>query len=263
MTQQMDRGTTRTPGSPERGWQVAVPPFRSRTLLSRALSVPLVLGFAVFLPLFVLVQPGSGLHDSALWLQLALTMYAGIRLSAMTLSNRRKLLAGSFWLFVYMAMGVAPLAQAVLGRTPTPVVGARSDLTEAVALVLIGCVAFDIGTLLARQRPERKREDRLRPALVHRRRLYLLTLLAFLGSALLVVKLGGPAVFFTSRQEIISSVQEVGLSQADSQAGQAIVRGFGTVPALIAWLAYTRWLVTSRRARRSVVIIAVWGRWPP
>ena len=58
-----------------------------------------------------------------------------------------------------MAMGVAPLAQAVLGRTPTPVVGARSDLTEAIALVLIGCVAFDIGTLLARQRPERKRED--------------------------------------------------------------------------------------------------------
>lgn len=94
---------------------------------------------------------------------------------------------------------------------------------------------------------------------MHRRRLYLLTLLAFLGSALLVVKLGGPAVFFTSRQEIISSVQEVGLSQADSQAGQAIVRGFGTVPALIAWLAYTRWLVTSRRARRSVLIIAVWG----
>ncbi|MET4645405.1 hypothetical protein OG894_34920 [Streptomyces sp. NBC_01724] len=259
MTQQMDRGTTSTPGPPERGWQAAVPPFRPRTLLSRALSVPLVLGFAVFLPLFVLVQPGTGLHDSALWLQLALTMYAGIRLSAMTLSSRRKLLAGSFWLFVYMAMGVAPLAQAVLGRTPTPVVGARSDLTEAVALVLIGCVAFDIGTLLARQRPERKREDRLRPALVHRRRLYLLTLLAFLGSALLVVKLGGPAVFFTSRQEIISSVQEVGLSQADSQAGQAIVRGFGTVPALIAWLAYTRWLVTSRRARRSVLIIAVWG----
>ncbi|MET7497288.1 O-antigen polymerase [Streptomyces sp900116325] len=259
MTQQIDRGTSSTPGSSEPGRHVAVPPFRPRTLLSRALSVPLVLGFAVFLPLLVLVQPGTGLHDSALWLQLALTMYAGIRLSAMILSSRRKLLSGSFWLFVYMAMGVAPLAQAVLGRTPTPVVGARTDLTEAVALVLIGCVAFDIGTLLARQRPERKREDKLRPALVHRRRLYLLTLIAFLGSALLVVKLGGPAVFFTSRQEIISSVQEAGLSQADSQAGQAIVRGFGTVPALIAWLAYTRWLVTSRRARRSVVIIAVWG----
>ncbi|OIJ66056.1 hypothetical protein [Streptomyces mangrovisoli] len=229
-----------------------------RALLSRALSVPLVLGFAVFLPLLVLVQQGTGPHDSALWLQLALTIYAGVRMSAMILTSRRKLLAGSFWLFVYMAMGVAPLVQDVLGRTPTPVVGTRSDLTEAVALVLIGCVAFDVGALLARHRPERRREAATRPALVHRRRLYLLTVLAFAGSALLVVKLGGPAVFFTSRQEIISSVEEAGLSQADSQAGQAMVRGFGTVPALIAWLAYTRWLVTSRRARRSVVVIAVW-----
>ncbi|WP_406417193.1 hypothetical protein [Streptomyces sp. NBC_00842] len=259
MTQQTDRSTTAIgspePSSPER---TAVPLFSPRTLLSRALSVPLVLGFSAFLPLLVLVQPGTGLRDSALWMQLVLTMYAGTRLSAMILTSRRKLLAGSFWLFVYMAMGVAPLAQAVLGRTPTPVVGARTDLTEAVSLVLIGCVAFDIGSLLARQRPGRERDDRLRPALVHRRRLYLLALVAFAGSALLVVKLGGPAVFFTSRQEITSSVEEAGLSQADSQAGQAIVRGFGTVPALIAWLVYTRWLVTSRRARRSMVIITVW-----
>ncbi|MFG2634769.1 hypothetical protein ACGFX8_12735 [Streptomyces sp. NPDC048362] len=260
MTQATDRSAAARPGAPERGLheRAALPSFSPRTLLSRALSVPLVLGFSVFLPLLVLVQPGTGLRDSALWMQLALTMYAGVRLSAMILTSRRKLLAGSFWLFVYMAMGVAPLAQAVLGRTPTPVVGARTDLTEAVSLVLIGCVAFDVGSLLARQRPGRERDDRLRPALVHRRRLYLLTVAAFVGSALLVVKLGGPAVFFTSRQEIISSVEEAGLSQSDSQAGQAIVRGLGTVPALIAWLAYTRWLVTSRRARRSAVIIAVW-----
>lgn len=257
MTQQtkLDAATAPEPRSQD---LAAPPPFSPRTLLSRALSVPLVLGFSVFLPLLVSVQRGTGLRDSALWMQLALTMYAGVRLSAMILTSRRKLLTGSFWLFVYMAMGVAPLAQTVLGRTPTPVVGARSDLTEAISLVLIGCVAFDIGCLLARQRPGRERDDELRPALVHRRRLYLLTVVAFVGSALLVVKLGGPAVFFTSRQEIISSVEEAGLSQADSQAGQAIVRGFGTVPALIAWLVYTRWLVTSRRARRSLVIIAVW-----
>ncbi|MFD7990288.1 hypothetical protein [Streptomyces mexicanus] len=274
MTQHTDRTSERTdrgavattgpggrdPGAhrPGAAGSFPLPPFSPRTLLSRALSVPLVLGFSVFLPLLVLVQPGTGPHDSALWMQLALAMYAGVRLSAMILTSRRKLLAGSFWLFVYMAMGVAPLAQDVLGRTPTPVVGARTDLTEAVSLVLIGCVAFDIGSLLARQRTDRERAERLRPALVHRRRLYLLTLLAFAGSAFLVLKLGGPAVFFTSRQEIISSVQEAGLSQADSQAGQAVVRGFGTVPALIAWLVYTRWLVTSRRARRSVVVIAVW-----
>ncbi|WP_229925005.1 hypothetical protein [Streptomyces sulfonofaciens] len=229
-----------------------------RTLLSRALSVPLVLGLSVLLPLAVAAQPGAGSRDAAYWLQLTLTVYAGARLSAMILTGRRKLLQGSFWLFVYMAMGVAPLAQTVLGQVPTPVVGPRSDLTEAIALVLIGCVAFDVGVLLARHRPGGTGRGESRPALVHRHRLSLLVLLAFAGSAALVVKLGGPAVFFSSRQEIVADLQEAGISQADSQAGQAFLRGFGTVPALIALLVYTRRLVTSRRSRRSPAVLAVW-----
>jgi hypothetical protein len=220
--------------------------------------VPLVLALSVFLPLVVAVQPGAGVRDAAYWLQLALTMYAGARLSAMILTSRRKLLQGAFWLFVYMAMGVAPLAQAVLGQVPAPVVGPRSDLTGAVALVLIGCTAFDVGALLARHRPGDEGDAEVRPVLVHRQRLALLVLLAFAGSAVLVVGLGGPAVFFSSRQEIIADLQDTGVSQAGSQAGQAFLRGFGTVPVLIAMLVYTRRLVTSRRARRSPAWIAVW-----
>ncbi|MGW7101307.1 hypothetical protein [Streptomyces sp. NPDC054838] len=234
-----------------------------RTLLSRALSVPLILGFTVFLPLFVAIQPGDGQHDAAFWLQLLLTMYAGARLSAMVLTSRRKLLQGSFWLFVYMAMGVAPLAQAVLGRVPTPVVGPRYDLTTAIGLVLLGCTAFDVGVLLARHRPTGRagggaQKDK-RPVMAHRRRLQLLTGIAFLCSAAFIVKLGGPAVFFSSRQEIIAGIEEAGVSNGDGQAGQALLRGFGTVPALLALLLYTRWLITSEYARRKVSIIVTWG----
>ncbi|MFD3545750.1 hypothetical protein ACFWUW_09020 [Streptomyces sp. NPDC058655] len=245
------------PAEDEAQWGRVTTP---RTLLSRALSVPLALGFTVFLPLFVAVQTGDGQRDAAFWLQLLLTMYAGARLSAMVLTSRRKLLQGSFWLFVYMAMGVAPLAQAVLGRVPTPVVGPRSDLTLAIGLVLIGCLAFDVGVLLARHRPtvraagSRKEQ---RPVMAHRRRLQLLTVLSFVCSAAFVVKLGGPAVFFSSRQEIIAGIEEAGLS-SDGQASQALLRGFGTVPALLSLLLYTRWLITSKFARRKVSIIVTW-----
>ncbi|MEU3060785.1 hypothetical protein AB0P12_06260 [Streptomyces subrutilus] len=230
-------------------------------MLSRALSVPLALGFTVFLPLFVAVQDGDGQRDAAYWLQLLLTMYAGARLSAMVLTSRRKLLQGSFWLFVYMAMGVAPLAQAVLGRVPTPVVGPRSDLTLAIGLVLIGCLAFDVGVLLARHRPAVRaggsRKEK-RPVMAHRRRLQVLTVLSFLCSAAFIVKLGGPAVFFSSRQEIIAGIEEAGLS-SDGQASQALLRGFGTVPALLSLLLYTRWLITSKYARRKVSVIVTWS----
>ncbi|MEC4017830.1 hypothetical protein [Streptomyces sp. H27-D2] len=247
-------------GPPDLGPPAAAPRDSTapRAVLSRALAVPLVLGLVGFLPLMVTVQPGAGVRDEAYWLQLALTCYSGARLSAMVLTARRRLVQGTFWLFVYVAMGVAPLAQAVLGQVPTPVVGPRADLTLATALVLIGCVAFDVGALLARHRPALRRRRVSRTASVSRRRLYLLVVLAYGAGALLIVKLGGPSVFFSSRQEITEGIEASGIRDSGSQAGTAFLRGFGTVPPLLALLFLTRWLVTSRTARRSPVAILMW-----
>ncbi|HEY3479224.1 MAG TPA: hypothetical protein VGL02_10035 [Streptomyces sp.] len=233
-------------------------PSVPRAALSRALAVPLVVALVGFLPAYVTAQPGTGVRDSAYWLQLTLTVYAGGRLSAMVLTRRRRLIQGAFWLFVYVAMGVAPLAQDVIGQVPTPVVGDRSDTTTAVTLILIGCVAFDVGALLARHRPSARTRRARPPASVSRRRLWLLIAVAYLGSALCIVKLGGPAVFFTSRQSISESVQASGLtgSSGDSHVGSAFIRGFGTVPALLALLFLVRWMVTSRVARRRPLAIA-------
>ncbi|MFD6422982.1 hypothetical protein [Streptomyces sp. NPDC060198] len=232
-------------------------------MLSRALAVPLILGLVVFLPAVVAAQPGTGGRDVVFWLQLVLTCYAGARLATMILSTRRRLLQGVFWMFVYIAMGVAPLAQAVIGKTPTPLVGPRSDLVTATAMILVGCSAFDLGALLASRRPLRRRSSssrsrRGRPAVASRRRLRLLLLVAFAASGYYVVKLGGPAIFFSSRQEISASVAESGITSEGSNVGSAFLKGFGTVPALLALLFWTRRLVTSRRARRSPSTVLAW-----
>nr|WP_225845204.1 hypothetical protein [Streptomyces sp. HPF1205] len=230
--------------------------------MSRAFAVPLVLGLVVLLPAYVTAQPGTGERDTAFWLQLTLTVYAGGRLAAMVLARGRQLVQGAFWLFVYVAMGVAPLAQAVIGQVPTPVVGPPSDTAWAVALVLVGCLAFDTGALLARHRPA-PRWRRPRPqAAVSRRRLWLLVAVAYAGGVVCVVKLGGPAVFFTSRQGVSDSLRASGLTggSGTSQVGAALVRGFGTVPALLALLVLVRWTATSRPARRSpAVVLALAG----
>ncbi|MFI1143527.1 hypothetical protein [Streptomyces sp. NPDC020780] len=239
------------------------PPATSTSwaMLSRALSVPLILGLVCFLPAVVAVQPGSDVRDTAYWLQLVLTCYAGTRLATMILSTHRRLLQGVFWMFVYIAMGVAPLAQVVIGKTPTPMVGPRSDLVTAVALIIVGCAAFDLGSLLASRRPLRRGPGgpaRLGPATAHRVRLRLLVLAAFAASAYYVLKVGGPAVFFSSRQEISASVAQSGVASAESNVGSAFLKGFGTVPALLALLFYTRRLATSRQARRSPSTVLVW-----
>ncbi|MEU0134980.1 hypothetical protein ABZ172_13295 [Streptomyces sp. NPDC006296] len=233
------------------------------SMLSRALSVPLVLALVCFLPAVIAAQPGSGVRDTAYWLQLVLTCYAGARLATMILSTRRRLLQGVFWMFVYIAMGVAPFAQVVIGQTPTPMVGPRQDLITATAMVLVGCAAYDLGALLASRRPLRRRTAPARstgggPAVAHPLRLRLLVLVAFAASAFYVVKLGGPAVFFSSRQEINETVTASGVAAEGSQVGAAFLKGFGTVPALLALLFCTRRLVTSRRARRSPSTVLVW-----
>ncbi|MFH9263129.1 hypothetical protein ACH4KN_02555 [Streptomyces sp. NPDC017546] len=233
-------------------------------MLSRALSVPLTLGLVCFLPAVIAAQPGSGVRDTAYWLQLVLTCYAGARLATMILSTRRRLLQGVFWMFVYIAMGVAPFAQVVIGQTPTPMVGPRQDLVTAIAMVLVGCAAYDLGALLASRRPLRRRAPSARgpggrePALAHPLRLRLLVLLAFAASAFYVLKLGGPAVFFSSRQEINETVAASGVGAEGSQVGSAFIKGFGQVPALLALLFYTRRLATSRRARRTPSTVLVW-----
>lgn len=230
-------------------------------MLSRALAVPLILGLVCFLPAVIAAQPGTGVRDTAYWLQLVLTCYAGARLATMILSTGRRLLQGVFWMFVYIAMGVAPFAQAVIGQTPTPMVGPRSDLVTAISLILVGCAAFDLGALLASRRPLRRRtaaRSGSGPATAHRIRLRLLVLLAFAASGYYILKLGGPAIFFTSRQEISATVAVSSVASSESNVGSAFLKGFGTVPALLALLFYTRRLVTSRRARRSPSTVLVW-----
>jgi hypothetical protein len=233
----------------------------SWAMLSRALAVPLILGLVCFLPAVIAAQPGTGVRDTAYWLQLVLTCYAGARLATMILSTGRRLLQGVFWMFVYIAMGVAPFAQAVIGQTPTPMVGPRSDLVTAISLILVGCAAFDLGALLASRRPLRRRTAARSgggPATAHRIRLRLLVLLAFAASGYYILKLGGPAIFFTSRQEISATVAISSVASSESNVGSAFLKGFGTVPALLALLFYTRRLVTSRRARRSPSTVLVW-----
>ncbi|WP_247597769.1 hypothetical protein [Streptomyces sp. RKND-216] len=240
----------------------AAPDAGPRAALSRALAVPFALGLVAVLPGWVATQPGPGAHDEAFWLQLTVCVYAGARLTAMVLSSRRRLVQGSFWLFVYIAMGIAPLAQTVLDRVPTPVVGPRSDTVLAIALVLVGVVAFDVGALLARHRPSVRRVVPRVAASVHRPRLYAFVVFSWAASALMVVRLGGLGVFFSSRQEISESVAgalgPAAGAAAVSQAGSAFLRGFGTVPALLALLLLTRWLVTSRTARRRPLVPLLW-----
>jgi hypothetical protein len=212
---------------------------------------------ALILPVLVLTQGPTPPLDLVLVLQLALCAYTGARLSALVAAPTTNPLQGMFWLFCYTAMGIAPLAQLVVGASPVPMTGSPGDHIHGLLLVLLGCIVFDVGTTLHREgaRSSRRAAKPLVP--IPRGRTAVFTALAFVGAGLLVATLGVDT-FFSSRQAIGDSFAEAGISD-DSQAGSATLRAVGTVPILVAFLILTRRLVVEPGARRRPALVAAWA----
>jgi hypothetical protein len=225
-------------------------------------QAPLTVLLAFVLPIVVLMQAPTPPIRLLLVLQLALCAYTGARLCAVVSAPRISPLEGMFWLFCYTAMGIAPLAQVVVGRSPVPMPGPVEDQVHGVLLVVVGCLAFDVGTTLNSETSRRSARSAYR---VRARRLVdiphgrvaVFVALALAGTALLVATLG-VAALFASREAIGNGFDAAGLS-GDSQAGRATLRGIGTVPVLLAFLLLTRRLVTDRMARGRPLLVAAWA----
>ncbi|CAN7327482.1 hypothetical protein [Knoellia sp. LjRoot47] len=222
--------------------------------LGAAGDVVVLSGLAALIPLLIALYPGPGRRDLALALALALTCYSGTRLAMVLRGPGVRLLQAAFWLFTYVAMGVAPLAQLVLDQYPTPVLGTRSTVATACALTLAGIVAYDVGTHVAGSTSLGAIAEVLDRRRIVPTRLVALALAGIVLAAVLVVLLGGPAAFFTSRQAISGGLR----SDSGSNAGPAILRSFGTVPVLVGLLVTTRWLRLDPVRRRQVSVWALW-----
>lgn len=218
---------------------------------------PLLVLYGGILPMVVAVSPGVGSRDLQFWLQLALSAYAGVRLAWTALSAEPRLLQGVFWLFTYTAMGLATLAQVVLDRTPTPTVGGSFTITQAIFYTLAGCLAYDAASFVGRRAPlSAPREDRGRE--FDRLRLSVLTLVGLGSTAVLVLLVGGPDAFLSSRQSLSEASRAAGLGGDAGNSINALVFGMGQVPIVVCMLVYTRWLVLSAEARRNALLVISW-----
>ncbi|WP_157571307.1 O-antigen polysaccharide polymerase Wzy [Kocuria rosea] len=137
-------------------------------------------------------QPGAPL--------MAVIFVAGVRLVWILGSSERHLYEMVFWLFVYVFLGVAPFVQARLGLEPDTtdhLSGAHFD--DALLVVVVGCIAWIVGSTLAARRPLSTASSfvsRISPARSQ----------AFFAGTLVVtiyyVLSVGPAVLFQSREAL-------------------------------------------------------------
>jgi hypothetical protein len=212
----------------------------SNTLTGVASSV--VLG--AILPAIVVYQATARGDLSLILIEVVVSLYAALRLSVALAANDVRVFTAVFWLFTYVAFGIAPLAQSTTGNLGYFGPGVTLETLRLTSiLVLVGCVAFDLAQLYAR--PKWIHPGRVPPTiqpLPPQRRLNMgpLRSLAAISIALstyYVVSLGGLTNFFSSRQALNEVLSEISQSGGD-QTTRALIGAVGTAPALVSLLCF-------------------------
>ena len=176
---------------------------RAASELLRTTAAMAVLGVVV--PLLVVDWTRNTATAVNLSLAVLVVLISAARLSRMIGTGRPDLVRAFFYLFVYIFLGLAALAQTVSGEFPQDERSYAPDvITEGLVVVLTGIVAYEVGWALWRRRtgsapaasdvPGRVRWYVSRPRVV------VLGLFA-LGSTVYQVGVHGLASFFLSRSE--------------------------------------------------------------
>ncbi len=87
--------------------------------------------------------------------------FSAIRLTTLLLAGHARYMAINFWVFVYLFFGISALVQVDYGIFPRhqDYVGggyAPRDLATAQIIVLVGCIAYELGSYLVRQRTTKR-----------------------------------------------------------------------------------------------------------
>lgn len=211
------------------------------------------------LPIFFVTTRVAAMPSLLTGFQLTILVYSGTRLAMIIASGRIQPATAMFWLFTYVAMGVAPLAQLATGRYPTPLQDPGTIL-EATILILAGCCAFDAGSSIVRIRRRSQRPPLVAATerVVDRGRLEALTLVGIAGSLTFIAALGGPSAFFHSRQFLDERVLAATNTPDPASPAVALLHAVGQIPILIAFLCWSAVVLANRRGA-SATDYLWWG----
>lgn len=205
------------------------------------------LAAGVGLPIVFLATARPGYDPAAATLVLILLAYAAAHLTALIWAGKKRPMQGVFWLFAYIAMGAAPLAQVTTGLSQR--VMDPSTLVPAYFITLTGFIAYDIGNLLAgRREADREAMFEEKPSRTDLRvgRLRIVSFIA-LGVTAYNIATNGIAIYFSSRQET-SAALDAAAGDSEGQAIRGLLSAMGSVPQLVALLC---WIVLAASQRRT------------
>lgn len=232
-------------------------PAGTRTGTRAGLAIVAFLCFAVAIPLVLRATSEARYSDAEFLIRYTTLLYSAFRISAILWKDPVRPVAGVFWMFVYICLGVVPLAQLSTGASNILAVQVDdATLHTTTAVVLLGCLSFDLAYHLRTSR------DIGRPLPLRNLRsmdaLRIFASAALVGGLAYVAQVGGIGVFFTSRQEAGQALDQ--LSPDSGQAVRAIVSAFGSVTCLVGLVFYVhalRVLRSSLNLLDAALIVAL------
>jgi oligosaccharide repeat unit polymerase len=185
-------------------------------------------------------------------------LYASFRLAWVASIGAPRLLTLTFWVFSYVWLGLVPLVQLLAGEFPWPATYDRATLDLSFAVILVGFIAFDVGSRFSRRSAW---SDRICSSFASSRflslpRVKLLSVASLVASLAVIYLLGGFGILAGSRHEVTTRIAELTL-------GPGLVKMQMTlkllhVPPFIASLLLLCVILENRRLRRPSSRFIYW-----
>jgi hypothetical protein len=176
------------------------------------------------------------------WAALVVTSWSGLRLAWQISSGRPRLYHFSFWTFIYIFAGLAPLCQLRNAEFPTTVPGVDpASIATAEGMIILAIAGFEIGSAVTRRAPHRATiGTALRRVSVGRASVLAVVGIAFAVYYIHVIGLG---VLFSTRD----ARSLVLAAKWPNPTLASLVSGMAYAPLLVA----VHCLVNDRRAKRA------------
>lgn len=185
--------------------------------------ISLWIAVCIALPIWVTepIVPAANADTTALFVQFLVPLYAGTRIVTLLAKGAPRWLEWIFWLFSYIWLGLAGLAQEASGENPYRVSLTSSALFYGPVIVLLGMACYDIGVRTGRARA---RSAPLRSARqLDPKRVLVFLALTPVATLLLVNLTGGFSSLFAPRSVRSADLTQSGLLTPGNQATGGIL----------------------------------------
>ena len=196
---------------------------------------------SVCLPVLMITTMPAAQDLGGLVLRLLPLLYASARLAAISWRADPQPFASVFWMFVYITLGVVPVAQYLLQKEQYYSLGLNAEYASAV--ILTGCVSFDVAYRVTKHSganltPRLIDEKIAVPPAYLGKRLRAFAVVALILALFYIATAGGPGAFFSSRQDLGIATADALVGEGAGESTRAFVAAFGKVAPLVSLLSY-------------------------